>query len=80
MRYTVAHSVAALVQYANLPLQQAADSVIVRTLKPIGGTGGLIAVDASGNISMVFNTSAMFRAAANSEGYRVVGVFGNAGL
>lgn len=75
IRYTVARSVAALMEYAHLSLDAAADSVVFGTLMPVSGNGGLIAVDKFGNISMTFNTSAMFRAAASSDGYKFVGIF-----
>ncbi|NND62333.1 MAG: beta-aspartyl-peptidase, partial [Flavobacteriaceae bacterium] len=41
----------------------------------IGGDGGLIAVDAKGNITMPFNTEGMYRASKNSEGKIEIGIY-----
>lgn len=61
IRYTVARSVAALMEYKGYPLEKAADEIIMLKLKPLGGEGGLIGLDKQGNIVMPFNTSGMYR-------------------
>ena len=53
---------------AGLGLQEAADSVIYGKLLPIGGDGGVIAVDQQGNVAMPFNTSSMIRGYLKSNG------------
>lgn len=75
MRYTVAHDISALMEYRNMPLFDAAKEVIFSKLLPVGGTGGVIAVDKDGNFTMTFNTSGMFRGFATAEGERMVGIF-----
>ncbi|MBL7112957.1 MAG: isoaspartyl peptidase/L-asparaginase [Bacteroidales bacterium] len=75
IRYTVAHDISALMQYADLSLQEAASKVIQEKLKNAGGMGGIIAIDNQGNIVMEFNTSGMFRAFANASGDRGVLMF-----
>ena len=65
IRHTVAHDVSAMMEYAGLPLQQAAERVIGK-LKP--GDGGVIAVGRDGSIALVFNSEGMFRGAADSNG------------
>jgi len=75
IRYTVAHDISALMEYKNLSLQEASDEVINKKLVEVGGTGGIIAVDKEGNISMTFNTNMMFRAYAKSTGEREVAIF-----
>lgn len=62
IRYTVARDVCALVQYKGLPLQQAADEVIHKTLASIHGDGGVIAITPDGQLAWSFNTPGMFRA------------------
>ena len=62
IRYTVAREVCALVEYKGMGLQQAADEVIQKRLKPIHGDGGVIAVAPDGQMAWSFNTSGMFRA------------------
>lgn len=56
-----AYDVAALMNYAGLPLEDAARHAIER-ISSIGGEGGLVAVDAEGNIAMPFNCDGMYRA------------------
>jgi L-asparaginase / beta-aspartyl-peptidase len=48
IRYTVAHDIFARVQYRNTTIQAAADDIIQGVLKPIGGEGGVIGLDAHG--------------------------------
>jgi beta-aspartyl-peptidase (threonine type) len=55
-----AFDVAARMKYRNLSLSEAANEAIAR-LTEIGGEGGLIAVDASGNIVLPFNSEGMYR-------------------
>ena len=64
----VAYDVSCLMEYKGLSLKDAADEVILNRILKIGGDGGLIAVDAKGNIAMPFNTEGMYRGCKNSEG------------
>ena len=66
IRNNVAHDVSALVEYRGLSLQEAAEAVVHGKLDP--GDGGLIAVDRTGAIAMVFNSPGMFRGAADAGG------------
>lgn len=69
IRRVVAHDIAALMEYKNLSLEEAAHDVIFNKISPMGGFGGgVIAVDKNGNISLVFNTTLMHRAWAKSSG------------
>ncbi|MFC0228366.1 isoaspartyl peptidase/L-asparaginase family protein [Serratia aquatilis] len=61
MRMVTAYDVCALMSYAGLPLEQATHKVVMEKLPLIGGEGGLIAVDAQGNISLCFNSEGMYR-------------------
>ncbi len=61
MRLTIAREVCALVEYRDLPLQQAADEVIQHKLKKLGGAGGVIALARDGTIAFSFNTQGMYR-------------------
>lgn len=75
IRRVVAYDISALMEYKNLSLQDASKEVIFNKIDPMGGSGGgIIAVDKSGNISMVFNTDLMHRAWAKSNGEYGVGV------
>jgi beta-aspartyl-peptidase (threonine type) len=68
IRYTVAHDICARVQYRNMPIQAAADAVVQQELKPVGGEGGVIGLDAHGNLMMSFNTSGMGRGYVGADG------------
>jgi L-asparaginase / beta-aspartyl-peptidase len=68
IRYTVAHDICARVQYRGMPIQAAADDIIQGVLKPIGGEGGVIGLDAHGNLMMSFNTSGMGRGYVGADG------------
>ncbi len=75
IRYTVAHDISALMQYAGLSVQEAARKVIHGKLRDAGGRGGVICIDRQGNIAMEFNTTGMLRAYALSGGEKAVRVF-----
>ena len=75
IRYAVAHEISALIEYKNLSVKEAARNVIQEQLKPVGGDGGVICLDYTGNYAMEFNTEGMFRAYGNSEGERIVSIF-----
>jgi L-asparaginase / beta-aspartyl-peptidase len=74
MRLTVARDVASQMEYRELPLQEAAQSVLNK-LTQMGGTGGFIAIDRKGNIAMPFNTSGMYRGYAKSSGEKEIAIF-----
>ncbi|MBP3193992.1 isoaspartyl peptidase/L-asparaginase family protein [Natronogracilivirga saccharolytica] len=63
----VAYDVSCRMEYGGENLNQAANSVINEKLKRMGGEGGLIAVDSSGNICMPFNTGGMYRGMKNKK-------------
>jgi beta-aspartyl-peptidase (threonine type) len=61
MRMVAAYDVAAQMAYRNVSLHDAAHDVVMNRLPKIDGRGGLIAVDARGNIALPFNTEGMYR-------------------
>ncbi len=73
MRNVSAHTIAARMEFAGDSLSEAIDFVLNERLNP--GDAGFIAVDAEGNVSMKMNTAGMFRAGANSAGYRNVAIW-----
>jgi beta-aspartyl-peptidase (threonine type) len=75
MRQVVAYDICALVAYRKMTLEQAVTEVIHEQLRATGGTGGVIAIDPSGNIVMDFNTPGMFRAARDGHGRREIAVY-----
>jgi beta-aspartyl-peptidase (threonine type) len=67
MRGVTAFDVSAMMEYLNMKLSDASRKAIHEKLESLGGNGGLIAIDASGNISMPFNSEGMYRACMSSE-------------
>lgn len=60
IRLALAYDVSARMKYSHLSLKQAAQMAIKR-LTEMGGTGGVIGLDASGRMVMEFNTEGMYR-------------------
>lgn len=61
IKYSVCASISMLMEYRNYSLKEAGAYMIQSVLKPVGGNGGVIGLDRSGNILFEFNTSGMFR-------------------
>ena len=75
IRNVIAYDLSALMEYSNLTLDEAADSLINGKLKSQKANGGLIALDTLGNVSMPFNTDGMFRAYMLDDGLARVKIF-----
>lgn len=75
MRAVLAHDIAARMKYAHQPLAAAVDDVIQTALTDKGGTGGVIGIDAKGNIKFGFNTEGMYRGYIKNDGKPVVAIF-----
>ena len=75
IRGVVAYDVACLMEHKNMSLREASEEVIHKRILDIGGDGGLIAVDAKGNIAMPFNTEGMYRASRSSEGTETIAIY-----
>src|SRR5690554_4583503 len=76
IRLGIAHDIAALIKYKGLSVQESSHEAL-RKLNELGGTGGVIALDANGNIAMDFNTEGMFRGFINSNGEKEIAIFKN---
>ena len=68
MRGVVAYDFSCLIEYKGLSLEAAAVEIIHNKLPHLGGDGGLIAVDAKGNLTLPFNTEGMYRASVDRSG------------
>ncbi|MBU2527017.1 MAG: isoaspartyl peptidase/L-asparaginase [Bacteroidetes bacterium] len=75
IRATVAHDIAALMEYKGLSVQEASHEVIYNKMAKLGGDGGVIALDRQGNIAMEFNTAGMYRASIDANGKRTVAIY-----
>jgi beta-aspartyl-peptidase (threonine type) len=69
-----AHDVSAMMEYRRKTLQEASIAVIDKIGK-LGGTGGMIAIDKGGNISLPFNTSGMYRGYVDANGKFVTEIY-----
>lgn len=74
IRATVARDVAALMEYREMSVEKAARTVLDKVAK-LGGTGGLIAIDRNGNITLPFNTAGMYRGYVDAAGNFVVEIY-----
>jgi len=75
MRCCAAHEVSALMKYKGLSLDAAVTEVATITVPANHGTGGLIAVDAGGAISMRFSTTGMYRGVARGMAEPEVAIY-----
>jgi L-asparaginase / beta-aspartyl-peptidase len=74
IRAVAAHHIANAVEYRNLSLAAAVRELIHSRIPALGGSGGVIACGARGEIVMDFNTEGMFRAARDATGHREISV------
>ena len=64
IRAATAYDVCARMMYGGQSLSEACTAAVMEVLPKIDGHGGLIAVDAQGNVSLPFNTEGMYRGVA----------------
>jgi beta-aspartyl-peptidase (threonine type) len=62
IRAAVAHDICARMRFGGRTLSEAVRQVVLRELPALRGEGGVIAIDAQGEIAMEFNSEGMFRA------------------
>jgi len=62
MRAAVSHDICARMRFGGRGVVEAAREVIFEELPALGGEGGVIVIDAQGEIAMEFNSEGMFRA------------------
>lgn len=68
LRGTVARDVAARMEFLGESVTVAARAVIGDRLTGLGGEGGLVALDTTGEVAFAYNTRAMFRGVIDSRG------------
>ena len=76
IRHTVARDICARMQFGGATLEEAANTVVMEELIEADGEGGIVAVDPSGRVALVFNTSGMYRASVDATGHKIVGIYG----
>ncbi len=75
IRAVAAHDVSCLMEYKNMTLQQACEEVVMKKLIALNGEGGLIAVDAAGNTTLIFNSEGMYRGMQSSDGTGFIAIY-----
>ena len=75
IRASAAHDICARVEYKGESIRQAADDVVLGVVPKLGGDGGVIAMDAQGNIAMPFNTEGMYRGWVDKDGKIHIEIF-----
>jgi isoaspartyl peptidase/L-asparaginase-like protein (Ntn-hydrolase superfamily) len=74
IRYAAAHEIAARMRIGREPLLAAAEQVVAE-LGALGGSGGLIAVDAAGDVALPFNGAGMYRGRIGADGIAWTGIY-----
>ena len=75
IRSVVAYDISCLIEYKGFSLKEACNLVVKDKLVKIGGEGGLIALDAKGNIELCFNSEGMYRASKKSNEEVYLGIY-----
>lgn len=75
IRRTVASDICARVKYLRQSVAEAANDVVMKELVSVGGEGGVIAMDARGNIATPFNSAGMYRGWVSPDGKLVIKIF-----
>lgn len=75
IRNAAAHDVHARMAYAGASLAEAVRGVVFDTLDvQVPRSGGMVAVDAEGNVELIFNTPGMYRGQVVGDGEPTVGI------
>lgn len=77
IRTVAAHRVSDLVELKGMGLIEAAEQVINKEIRPLGGEGGLIVLNTKGEHAFVFNTLGMYRGYIKEGEGPVVKMFGD---
>lgn len=75
IRAGAGHEICARVRLAGQSLAQAAQAVVGEDIPALGGDGGVIAVDAAGNIAMPYSSAGMYRGRIGADGRRMVAIW-----
>jgi len=75
IRAVAAYHICCAVEYRGLTLAEAAHEVIHKNIRALGGTGGVIAIDAAGGLVTEFSTEGMFRGTRDARGRREIAIF-----
>jgi beta-aspartyl-peptidase (threonine type) len=74
IRAGAAREVSTLMEYRGMKLPEAAQAAL-DAVKKLGGSGGLIAIDKSGEVALPFNTNGMYRGYIDPNGKFVIEIY-----
>jgi len=75
MRAVLSYDIAALMEYNNMSLDEAAEIAVMKKFTELGGSGGVVAIDSEGNIAMPFNSDGMYRGYMLADGTCETAIF-----
>jgi beta-aspartyl-peptidase (threonine type) len=75
IRAAVAHDICARMRFGGRTLLQAVREVVMQELPTMQGEGGVISIDAAGEIAMEFNSEGMFRASRRAGEAPMVAIY-----
>jgi L-asparaginase / beta-aspartyl-peptidase len=75
IRTVVAHDICARMRFGARSIGAAVREVVLGELPPLGGEGGVIAIDARGEIAIEFNSEGMFRASRRQGEEARIGIY-----
>jgi L-asparaginase / beta-aspartyl-peptidase len=70
-----AHDVSCLMEYKGMSLHDAMNVVVNNKLVKMDGEGGMIGVDAKGNVAMLLNSAGMYRGMRNSDNEHLIAIY-----
>jgi L-asparaginase / beta-aspartyl-peptidase len=75
IRAVVAHDICARMRFGGRSIGKAVREVVLGELPALGGEGGVIAIDARGEIAIEFNSEGMFRASRRQGEEMQIGIY-----
>ena len=75
IRAAVAHDICARMRFGGRSLSQAVREVVLQELPAMQGEGGVVSIDAAGEIAMEFNSEGMFRASRREGEQPIVAIY-----
>jgi L-asparaginase / beta-aspartyl-peptidase len=75
IRTVVAHDICARMRFGGRGIGEAVREVVLGELPALGGEGGVIAIDAGGEIAIEFNSEGMFRASRRQGEEMQIGIY-----
>jgi beta-aspartyl-peptidase (threonine type) len=75
IRTSCARTIAALVEYKGMSLDEASRKVLFDQIKPLGGNGGVIVLSPKGEAAFTFTTQGMYRGYVTDDGTKKVLIY-----